>query len=109
MARTSGRDHLIRTRPEAIPQKKDLIETGCSADIQDDEIMVGDMAGQIRRALDSIISRRAHGDPTLVTTTKTKILLKGVDPDRFDAHSPDDPVVLAKVQAIARDLGVSAY
>ena len=64
------------------------------------------MAGQIKRVIDVIIERRAKGNPTLVLTTRTKLVLKGVNPDRFTESSPDDPAVMTKLSAIAADLGV---
>ncbi len=39
-------------------------------------------------------------------STKAKFIFKGVNPDRFDATSPDDPVVIDKVRAIAAELGI---
>jgi hypothetical protein len=63
------------------------------------------MAGQIKRMLDSIIDQRAKGNPILIQTTKTKLTLKGLDPDRFNSASPDDPAVVEKVKAIAAELG----
>lgn len=57
--------------------------------------------------LDSIIQQRANGNSTIASTTKTKLILKGVNPDRFNGSSPDDPVLMAKVKAIAIELGVS--
>ncbi len=65
------------------------------------------MPGLIKRMLDSIISQRAKGNQTLVMTTKTKLILKGVDPDGYNGASADDPVVLEKVRKIAGELGVS--
>jgi hypothetical protein len=62
--------------------------------------------GQIKRVIDRILEQRGNGNPTLVMTTKTKLILKGLNPDRFTAESPDDPGTLAKAQAIAADLGV---
>ncbi len=56
--------------------------------------------------IDSILDQRAKGNPTLRTTTKTKLILKGVDPDRYTAASPDDDAVIAKLRSIAADLGV---
>lgn len=64
------------------------------------------MAGQIKQMIDSIVAQRAKGNPTIALTTKTKLVLKGLNPDRFDAGSPDDPAVIAKVKAIAAELGV---
>ena len=64
------------------------------------------MPGQIKRIIDTIIEQRARGNPTLRTTTKTKLILKGVNPDRFDLNSPDDPAMVARVKSIADELGV---
>jgi hypothetical protein len=57
--------------------------------------------------IETIISRRSKGNSTVALTTKTKFILKGVDPDRYDRLSPDDPVVIAKVKAIGAEMGVS--
>jgi len=56
--------------------------------------------------LDSIIQQRANGNATIANTTKTKLILKGVHPDRFNGSSPDDPALMEKVKAIALELGV---
>jgi hypothetical protein len=64
------------------------------------------MAGQIKLMIESIISQRSKGNPTIALTTKTKLVLKGINPDRFDSTSADDPAVLAKVRAFATELGV---
>lgn len=39
-------------------------------------------------------------------TTKTKLILKGLDPDRFNASSADDPKLLERVKIAGRELGV---
>jgi hypothetical protein len=64
------------------------------------------MAGQIKMLIDKIVHDRSKGNSTLIITTKTKIILKGVDPDLWNALSPDDPLVLNKVKLIAQELGV---
>ena len=65
------------------------------------------MAGQIKQIIDTILQQRAKGSPSLVFTTKAKLVLKGVNPDRFTATSPDEAAVIAKVRAIAAELGVA--
>jgi hypothetical protein len=65
------------------------------------------LAGQIKNVIDRIIEQRARGNPTIATITKTKFILKGVNPDRFDDRSPDDPALLAKIRTIAAEMGVS--
>jgi hypothetical protein len=64
------------------------------------------MAGQIKRMLDTIIAERARGNPILIQTTKTKLTLKGLDPDKFNSASPDDPAMVEKVKTIAAELGI---
>jgi hypothetical protein len=65
------------------------------------------MAGQIKSILNSIIEKRSKGNEVVAMTTKTKLIFKGFDPDRFDSRSPDDPAAIAKIKAIATELGVS--
>jgi hypothetical protein len=64
------------------------------------------MAGQIKQMIDFIVEQRGRGNPTITLTTKAKLVLKGVNPGSFTDASPDDPVVVAKVKAIAADFGV---
>ena len=56
--------------------------------------------------LDDIISIRSKGNPTIASTTKTKLLLKGINYDRYTASSADDATVIAKLRVIAAELGV---
>ncbi len=64
------------------------------------------MAGQIKRMINTIIGQRSKGNPTIALTTKTKLVLKGINPERFDSLSPDDPVVIARLTQIAAELGI---
>jgi hypothetical protein len=65
------------------------------------------MAGQIKTMLNTIIKIRSKGNETIALTTRTKLIFKGFDPDRFDSGSPDDPAVIERIKAIAVDLGVT--
>jgi hypothetical protein len=65
------------------------------------------MAGQIKKMLDAIILERSKGSPVVAVTTKTKIVLKGIDPDAYTVTSADDPRTIEKVRGIARELGVT--
>jgi len=65
------------------------------------------MAGQIKHLIDRMLELRAKGNPILLQTTKTKLIFKGLDPDNFNAGSPDDPAAIEKIIAVAVDLGVS--
>lgn len=65
------------------------------------------MPGQIKAMIDKIITERAHGNPTLANTTRTKLLLKGIDPEKFGAGSADDPVIVEKLRKLAQELSVA--
>jgi hypothetical protein len=64
------------------------------------------MAGQIKTMLERIIVERGKGDTVLAPLTRAKLILKGLDPDRFGPNSPDDPALIARIKQIARELGV---
>jgi len=64
------------------------------------------MPGQIKQMLDSVLQQRSNGNSVVLNTTKTKLILKGLNPDKFTLASPDDSAVISKVRAIAAELGV---
>jgi hypothetical protein len=65
------------------------------------------MAGQVKVMIDRIIQERSKGDALLASTTQTKLILKGFDPARYDATSPDDPMILARLRQVAAELNVT--
>ena len=65
------------------------------------------MAGQVRAMIDQIIAKRSNGNPVLASTTQTKLILKGIDPNKYDASSPDDPQVIARLRELAAELSIS--
>lgn len=65
------------------------------------------MAGQIKEMIDRIVSQRSNGNSILVNTTKTKLILKGIQPDDYTSSSPDDPAVIARLRQIAAELEVT--
>ncbi len=62
------------------------------------------MAGQIRLMLDRIIADLSKGDRVLASYVETKLILRGLDPSKYTAESPDDPAVLARIRAIFDEL-----
>lgn len=64
------------------------------------------MPGKIKAMIDTIIAKRSQGNPNLVAPLKIKLIMKGIDPDQWSDASPDDPVVIARLQSAARDMGV---
>ena len=65
------------------------------------------MAGQVKVMIDRIIQERSKGNALLASTTQTKLILKGFDPARYDATSPDDPMILARLRQVAAELNVT--
>ncbi|MEA3221984.1 MAG: hypothetical protein U9P49_02305 [Thermodesulfobacteriota bacterium] len=65
------------------------------------------MAGKIKTMIDAIIDQRGKGIETLIATTKTKLILKGIKLDNYDANSEDDLGVVEKLREIANDLNVA--
>jgi hypothetical protein len=62
------------------------------------------MAGKIKEMIDSIINQRVQGNPMLQKVIKTKLILKGINPGKFTMDSPDDPVVIGKLENLIKDL-----
>ena len=64
------------------------------------------MVGKIKAMLDDIIEQRSKGNPVLTITTKSKLLLKGIDYEKYTPQSSDDPVIVAKVKQCAQEMGI---
>jgi hypothetical protein len=62
------------------------------------------MAGKIKRMIDSIIKQRASDNQMLEKIIKTKMILKGVNPNKYTLESDDDPVVLEQLERMLREL-----
>ncbi len=65
------------------------------------------MAGQVKKIIDTIIQKRCSGNPALINTTKAKFMLKGINPDKYSAVSPDEPDIIEKLKNLAKELGIS--
>ncbi|MCB0193608.1 MAG: FIST C-terminal domain-containing protein [Anaerolineae bacterium] len=65
------------------------------------------MAGKIKKMLDQIIETRSKGDYFLEQITKTKLIIKGINPDKYHDNSPDTPKIMQDVRRIAQQLGVT--
>ena len=64
------------------------------------------MVGKIKAMLDDIIEQRSKGNPVLTITTKSKLLLKGIDYEKYTPQSSDDPAMVAKVIQCAQEMGI---
>lgn len=63
------------------------------------------MPGKVKELIDQLIILRTKGDKGLVAPLKIKLIMKGIDPDLFDASSPDNPTMVKKVITIASEMG----
>jgi len=64
------------------------------------------MTGETKRMIDLIIEKRSNGNEVLKNTTRTKLIIKGFNPDRWTSQSEDDPAKIAELKQIARDMGI---
>jgi hypothetical protein len=62
------------------------------------------MAGKIKQLIDFIISQRAKDNPMLERVIKTKLILKGINPNKYTQMSEDDPIILAKLERMMQEL-----
>lgn len=51
------------------------------------------MLGEIKRLIDTIIAQRSNGNEIMIQTTKTKMILKGINPTKYDNSSADNAVI----------------
>jgi hypothetical protein len=65
------------------------------------------MTGTIQKMINSILDQRSKGNLTIRISTQTKLILKGINPEKFSAASADDPAVIEKLKTIAKELGVT--
>jgi hypothetical protein len=87
----SATDHRLQL-PELATSRKYLQSGG------------GFMAGKIRQMIDAIINQRAKDNPMLERVIKTKLILKGINPNRYTLQSDDDPTVIGKLEKMMQDL-----
>lgn len=67
------------------------------------------MAGKIRKMINEIIQERSRGNPAIIEMTIAKLILKGINPNKFDSNSPDDTVIIEKLINIAKQLNVKSF
>jgi hypothetical protein len=62
------------------------------------------MAGQIHREIQKLITEGGKSDPMTISFIRTKLILKGVDPDKWNATSDDSPEILAIIERFSQAL-----
>jgi len=63
--------------------------------------------GRTKLILDSIITQRSGGNPAKAKTIKTKLVLKGINPDTYSLDTVDDPNLVKKLTNLAEKLNVT--
>ena len=63
--------------------------------------------GKTRQMIDRIIASRSGGNPIVAKNMKTKLILKGIDPDSYDDDTLDNPKTLDKLRQMAAAMGVT--
>ncbi len=64
------------------------------------------LSGKIKKMIDEIIQQRSKGNPAIKEMTIAKLILKGINPNKFDIDSPDDITIINKLFDIARQLNI---
>jgi len=57
--------------------------------------------------IDTLIEERSKGSASIASTTRTKLLLKGIDLKKYTAQSDDDPGVIKSIKQIADEMGIN--
>lgn len=56
------------------------------------------MAGKIKQLIEGILAERSKGNEMLAKVVKTKLILKGINPDHYSDQSADDPAIISKLE-----------
>ena len=65
------------------------------------------MAGQIHKMINLIIAKKSGGNPTLKNVIKTKLVLAGINPQKYGPNSEDEPNIIKKLNSFAKDIGIN--
>lgn len=67
------------------------------------------LAGKIKEMIDTIIKERAKDNPAIAEMTRAKLILKGINPNKFDSSSADDAIIIEKLINIAKQLNIKKF
>lgn len=65
------------------------------------------MAGQAHQLIEKLVTTRAQGNASVALSTRTKLLMQGIDSAKWTPTSPDDPAMIAKIRSVATAMGLS--
>jgi hypothetical protein len=83
---------------------KDTLATTVSGQAQG---VSNSTSGKTRQIIDRIIASRSRGNPIVAKNIKTKLILKGIDPDAYYDDTLDNPKTLEKLCQMAAAMGVA--
>jgi predicted ArsR family transcriptional regulator len=63
--------------------------------------------GRIKQMIDRILQQQSPNAPHRTMALRTKLLLRGIDPEAYTHQTPDDPKILRLVEEIAQRLGMA--
>jgi hypothetical protein len=98
-------DNLTPDTPDDPVLLKKLLDLARSYGLRV-KTMADQSKGKTKLILDSIITQRSGGDPTVAKMIRTKFMLKGINPDAFSLDTVDDPNLVQRLTNLATKLGV---
>jgi hypothetical protein len=63
------------------------------------------VSGKAHEMIKKLIDQRSKGNAVVANMVKTKLLLKGIKTDAWTSSTADDPAVIARIRAIAAEMG----
>jgi hypothetical protein len=57
--------------------------------------------------LDTIIAKRSKGNKIMLDIIHTRLVLRGLDPDKFSSTTPDDAELIDRVRNLAAELNIT--
>ncbi len=61
------------------------------------------MSGKIKKLIDCIVHAKANGNQALYNLIKTRLMLKGINPDSYNFYSEDDSRIIEKLENFIAD------
>lgn len=65
------------------------------------------MAGKIRLMMDTIVAEKSKENPIIASSVRTKMILKGVNIEKYTTQSEDDPKIIQVLNTIAKEFGIN--
>ncbi len=62
------------------------------------------MAGRIKQMIEEILAERSKGNEMLARVIRTKLILKGISPEKYTDQSDDDPKIIRKLKKMTKEV-----